>query len=863
MPKTETAGHATERVKLQTTPRAITRFSHVKEYGDATAYPFSVDFTTGDVLSPPRPIVPTIQQIGGNTQVIEPEQGRSSIGTFTLLFLDAAGVMLKYLSSPPLTLNGNHTSGVATITVNQDPAGYPDLGTVELTTAGVVERVRYASKNNAAKQFLGCTRGVDDTTAAAHNSGDPVRNGEEIRPGQRVQILGGYAPNLASEYMSICLMEVAARRLLSDGVTIQVSVTDVQRSLRRKVFLLATAKVPVVLTGNPFTLALQILTSTGTATNGAYDVLPAENGLAIPQGLIDVAGIEALRDASYAGQVYSFSITGEAQGKEALEQEIWKTTNTYPFVTQEGKFSVRRYAGLTGTATVTLDESSIIGFEWSLGDGRIINVVAFEYDWNEPRARGQYGTRQSYAHLASIKKYGKRPTLPVQSQGIKTVNGGQAIADDRAREVTRRYAAPPPVLTLLVFFRHHVIDIGDKVAVTHSQIPNILTGLRGLTASLFEVLDASPDFVTGRVQLMLLWIGGLTDPGPPSSLGIRDIGDPAIDILGMDLPTGINLSGTAVMHLATFSGSGGFSSRIITDAMTPYTVKAGDRLEYDEWIVPSTPEFNFASVDLHATDGSVFRDSGAVDQNGISAHPNGDLTNVARGQWYHRVLSFPTAWVGKVLDYAIVWLGTALAAGNGQAFFANVVVSGSNALIAHPVIRYLDVGTFLVYLDNLVTASSTVRVTAGQVNVVDGIVTLSITRGGQATQSAGAVPSSTTEAVRATLPALGITTSLKDTIRLWWSVVLSGQNTSGGAVVWTWRIRRTGVTGPIIATLAVPIAGAKGGGGLVVTKKDEFMIDVPTVVGAQDYVITQVCDTAGVGDGSVDLFRMQALVRSS
>ena len=862
MPKTETAGHATERVKLQTTPRAIVRVSHVKAYGDATSYPFSVDFTTGAVLSPPRPIVSNIQQIGGNTQVVEPEQGRSSIGTFNILFVDVDGVMLKYLSSPPLTLNGAHTSGVTTITVNQDTSGYPDLGTLELTTAGVVERVRYTSKNDVAKQYLGCTRGVDGTTAAAHNSADQVRNGEEIRPGQRVQILGGYAPSLAADYMSICLMEVSARRLLSDGVTIQLSVTDVQRALRRKVFLLATAKDPVVLTGNPFTLALQIMTSTGAATNGAYDVLPAENGLAIPQGLIDVAGIAALRDASYAGQVYSFSIVGEAQGKEALEQEIWKTTNTFPFVTQEGKFSVRRYAGLTGTASVTLDESSIIGFEWSLGDGHIINVVAFEYDWNEPRAKGQYATRQSYAHAASIEKYGKRPTLPVQSQGIKTSNGGQAIADDRAREVIRRYATPPPVLTLLVFFRHHVIDIGDKVAVTHSKIPNILTGLRGLTAALFEVLDVTPDLVNGRVQLMLLWIGGITDPGAPSSTGIRDIGDPPLDISGMDLPTGINLSGVAIRLEATFSGAHGLAYRQATDAMTPYTVQSGDRFEYDEWIQPHSPENNFAGADLHATDGSVLRSAGAVDQYGVLEHPAADLTTYARARWAHRIITFPAAWIGKVIDFAIVAVGDSTAAGTAEVYFANLMVTNAAGLIAHSFMRYMDIGDFPVYADSLVTSSSTLRVTSGQVNVVDGVVTLSISRGGIANTTAGPAASSTTEAVRGTLPALGVTVTPKDTIRLEWNLSVTVDNTSGAPVVWAFRIRRTGLEGPVIATFVLPINKAA----TLLFSEDfppGFSIDVPTVVGAQTYVVTQQCDTAGVGDGTIDLFRMRALVRSS
>lgn len=143
MPKTETAGHATERVKLQTSPVALVRFFHVKTYGDGTDYRFSRDFVSGAIVNPSTAPWGAIMQIGGNTQVIEPEMGRSSIGSFTVQVLDVVGEFLKYLSSPALTLNGAHNSAVTTINVNQDPSGYPAFGTIEITTATVIERVRY------------------------------------------------------------------------------------------------------------------------------------------------------------------------------------------------------------------------------------------------------------------------------------------------------------------------------------------------------------------------------------------------------------------------------------------------------------------------------------------------------------------------------------------------------------------------------------------------------------------------------------------------------------------------------------------------------------------------------------------------
>jgi hypothetical protein len=55
------------------------------------------------------------------------------------------------------------------------------------------------------------------------------------------------------------------------------------------------------------------------------------------------------------------------------------------------------------------------------------------------------------------------------------------------------------------------------------------------------------------------------------------------------------------------------------------------------------------SVDLHASDGFTLRDSGAKDQNDISAHPAADLSEYARDRWYHRKISLdPLA--GKTID---------------------------------------------------------------------------------------------------------------------------------------------------------------------------------------------------------------------
>jgi hypothetical protein len=78
-----------------------------------------------------------------------------------------------------------------------------------------------------------------------------------------------------------------------------------------------------------------------------------------------------------------------------------------------------------------------------------------------------------------------------------------------------------------------------------------------------------------------------------------------------------------------------------------YVIQAGDYLEYDVYWTDRNQRF---AVELVASDGTKLRDLGAVDQNGLSSHPNTDLSNYALGYWYHRKIHVPGIMVGKTIS---------------------------------------------------------------------------------------------------------------------------------------------------------------------------------------------------------------------
>ncbi|MEI6166075.1 MAG: DUF2341 domain-containing protein [bacterium] len=79
-----------------------------------------------------------------------------------------------------------------------------------------------------------------------------------------------------------------------------------------------------------------------------------------------------------------------------------------------------------------------------------------------------------------------------------------------------------------------------------------------------------------------------------------------------------------------------------------YTIVNGDCIEYDVYWTSVNDLIAFDYTDsLGSTN---LRDSGAVDQNGLSAHPATDLSARALNKWYHRKIAIPAGHVGKTIN---------------------------------------------------------------------------------------------------------------------------------------------------------------------------------------------------------------------
>jgi hypothetical protein len=64
-----------------------------------------------------------------------------------------------------------------------------------------------------------------------------------------------------------------------------------------------------------------------------------------------------------------------------------------------------------------------------------------------------------------------------------------------------------PTLQIEAFFMTLPVWAGDFVTVTHSKMPDVLTGALGVTNRVYEVVERSPDYRGGAMKYKLLDTG--------------------------------------------------------------------------------------------------------------------------------------------------------------------------------------------------------------------------------------------------------------------------------------------------------------------------------------------------------------------
>ena len=256
-----------------------------------------------------------------------------------------------------------------------------------------------------------------------------------------------------------------------------------------------------------------------------------------PNQYLDVQSILLLRDTEFSGYWFEIKLTNPARAKQWLEDQLLKPLGLFFVTRADGRLSLKSMkapavpvgvdlktygtkpwwkpwpaaAGLpiaaqVPTPVLPLNEKNILGLP-SVTRLDLTNAVTARMDQDDSLAQTSarsYGTDMTFINENSLGAYRTFAQHTVESYGLKTERGGFLIAELLARRIFERHAFRAPVYQVKAQLATVIVEVSDYVWLTHSKIPDLVSGTVGVTSVLCEVLDRQPDYANATMEFKLL-----------------------------------------------------------------------------------------------------------------------------------------------------------------------------------------------------------------------------------------------------------------------------------------------------------------------------------------------------------------------
>jgi hypothetical protein len=339
---------------------------------------------------------------------------------------------------------------------------------------------------------------------------------------KKVTIKAGYAGLGYTDFLTVFTGWITGLKVGDDLAHYIITITDPQKWAQKYICRDATGNSPIIYRGNPINILLAILTSTGLGANGDYDWRAEGEGVGIDASYVDITGMETVRDRHFPGDSHylQIKIEDKVKAKDLIETEILKVLNCYPKIDAQGRYGIVPFKPpITGETVQSFTMDNIVGLpKYDTNLDGLRNEIEFQYDFDP--SDGEYDSEVYYAHATSINNRGQGPEqITVKSKGLRTSltpsSISSRITDIMSRRKTvalARYADPPAKITIKTWFENWLTEAGDIVPITHSLLPDLEAGTRGLTATRMEVLTRSVDWQKGQVTINLLNTGFAKGP---------------------------------------------------------------------------------------------------------------------------------------------------------------------------------------------------------------------------------------------------------------------------------------------------------------------------------------------------------------
>jgi len=246
-----------------------------------------------------------------------------------------------------------------------------------------------------------------------------------------------------------------------------------------------------VLRGNPYVLALQVLTSTG-AQIGGYDILPAHYGLSLSLSDIDTTTWLAvgelrtglLKNGAGIGLMegsieFEFIFSDSIQAKVFIEREILRNTGSFGRVLSDGRYSCKAF-NITPQAAMdpaTGRMRTDLGYR-VLNEDDIVKISPAKANMQKmssrmelkylplPRDKSKdYLRRAVFEDVSSRTRHGPSNTIKYNARGVQADSASVAALYTFFNAVQSRFTSPPVERQVTLRPEHEDIEVGDVVGI--------------------------------------------------------------------------------------------------------------------------------------------------------------------------------------------------------------------------------------------------------------------------------------------------------------------------------------------------------------------------------------------------------------
>lgn len=488
----------------------------------------SVQFSSGPVLSPSRTTKQYLSNLTGLSQRVDPVTSAFSVGSISFILSDFNSEITDLIAtgkgSPTLVTLLNRKVTIL--------SGYADLAETDYAVIGqgfVIDISQ--TRDHAGYEFItGDPKRatVFDIFTNADAGGDRVStttSGTVAVGAGSIGVLSVFGINPDDKLM------IGPNGSGQEEVVTVVSVQSSSVILKKGTTYTYAAGVDVrwattIIRGNPVNVLYSVLASSFT-TGGSFPLTYVQGlptGLGIAVGDIDTAGMILERDHWMRDMRFELEIPRRIRANEFLSKEIFRLFG-YPIVTPDGKVGFKTFAPRVPNVTgLVVGEGDVL--DWNY-------IRRFDTAYNRIIVRGDYSVdadrftdERIYEDMTNQATVGVNE-LVVELKGLVTTDLNLIYLEQYCKRFFLRYLSGVPEISAQLHLTRRGATLGEETALTHSKIPNLRSGARGITAGVgqpeFETVSIDQQLEDGMIRVRMQ-DNGFTRPAFIAPSGQPDYG---------------------------------------------------------------------------------------------------------------------------------------------------------------------------------------------------------------------------------------------------------------------------------------------------------------------------------------------------